>query len=120
MDLAWLGTGLFAQRSPWDPRLLWATVILVAAILAGALLIVLIDRWRRRTADEDNAPTANDQLAEFRAMYERGAMSQEEFDRIRGLLGGKLREELDVPAAPPPAPGANGPPSAAPPGPPTP
>ena len=35
-------------------------------------------------------------------MYERGEMSREEFERVRTLLGGQLRQELNVPVPPQP------------------
>jgi hypothetical protein len=97
--IALAGMVILARR-PWDPRLLWATLALIGVILLGALLIVVLDRWRRRL-DEEPCSTANDQLAAFRTMFERGEMSQEEFERIRAHLGGQLREELDVKVAPP-------------------
>jgi hypothetical protein len=34
-------------------------------------------------------------------LYDKGQLSQEEFERIRALLSQELRSELDVPAAPP-------------------
>jgi hypothetical protein len=40
-------------------------------------------------------------------LYEQGLLSQEEFERLRNLLGGEIRRELGVPAAVPKAgPGA--------------
>jgi hypothetical protein len=82
----------------WDPRLLWATVALVAAILVGALIIAMVDRWRKRPVQE--RPTSDDQLAEFRSLYEQGVMSREEFDRVRAMLGERMRRELELPASP--------------------
>ena len=87
---------------------------LVAALLIGALIIAVVERWRKRPVNF--RPDPNDQLAEFRSLYERGEISREEFDRIRNLLGERLREALDVPAAPPTAPPPSPP---QPPGPPT-
>lgn len=95
--------GLLAQRlSPFDPRLLWAVLGLAGAVLVGALVIVYLDRWRKNLGEEK--PSANDQLAEFRSLYDRGEMSQEEFERVKARLTERLRQEMDVPAAPPAAP----------------
>jgi hypothetical protein len=99
-----------AQVPAWDPRLLWATLGLAGAVLVGAILITLVDRWRKRSAEPPC--TASDQLEEFRSLYERGELSQEEFDRIRATLTDQLREELEVQlggpvppqVAPPPSP----------------
>ena len=45
--------GVIARLPAWDPRVFWAALALVAAILLGALIIAWTDRWRsarRRTA----------------------------------------------------------------------
>jgi len=95
-----------AKSVALEPCLLWRTVALVAAILIGALVIAVFERWRKRPVNF--RPDPNDQLAEFRSLYDRGEISREEFDRIRNLLGERLREALDVPAtqpnSPPPTP----------------
>jgi hypothetical protein len=93
-------------------RLLVTGLCLAAALLVAAAVIAVVRRWwQRRNATEDLSPSA--QLAHFRSLYETGAISQEEFERLRTLLGGRMRESLGVPppaAAKPakPAPGENG------------
>jgi hypothetical protein len=80
-----------AQRS-----LLWITALaVIGAILLGAAVLAWVDRWRKRT-DQDRL-SANDQMAHFRQLYERGEISPEEFTRIRALLGERIKQELDVP-----------------------
>ena len=101
-------------RSPWlDPRLLWSSLALTVLILVGALAIAWLVRWREQSAAEPLS--ANEQLAHFRELYQRGELSQEEFERIRASLGSQLRQELNVPPGPqapaappgqPPDPGA--------------
>lgn len=82
-------------------RLLWAALPLVGALLAAALILYLIDRWRKReAAEEEAACTPNEQLSRFRSLYERGEMSREEFERVKALLTGQLRRELNVSAPP--------------------
>jgi hypothetical protein len=81
-----------------DPRLLWATISLVAILLLGALVLAWFDRLRKRV--DQNVLTPGDQLAAFRLSYERGELSQEEYERIRARLSPKLRKQLDLPAAP--------------------
>ncbi len=84
---------LFADVE-WDLRL--TTLTLVGALLLGAVAVALTARWRKRSrADE---LSASDQLAEFRSLYLEGAISKEEFERLRAVLGGELRKELDVPS----------------------
>src|SRR5438552_11228238 len=81
-----------------DPQLLWATVSLVAILLLGALVLAWFDRLRKRR--DPSVLTPGDQLATFRLSYERGELSQEEYERIRARLSRRLRQQLD-PAAPP-------------------
>jgi hypothetical protein len=79
---------------------LTASIPLIALLLVGALVIYFVDRWRKRTRAV--SPPTNDQLAHFRSLYERGEMSAEEFDRVKALLAGQLRKEMNVPAPPVP------------------
>lgn len=77
-------------------QLLVTGLCLAAALLVGAIVIALLGRWRRgRAAEEDCSPGA--QLAHFRSLYEAGTISQEEFERLRSLLGGQMRAALGVP-----------------------
>ncbi len=78
-----------------DPQLLWATFALIATLLLGALVFAWLDRWRKRPQREILTPA--DQLAAFRSSYERGELSQEEYQRIRATLAPKLRQQLDLP-----------------------
>jgi hypothetical protein len=81
-------------------QLLVTSLCLAAALLVGAFVIALVHRWRRRSSlAEDLSPSA--QLAQFRSLYEKGAISQEEFERLRNLLGAQMREDLGVPAPAP-------------------
>jgi hypothetical protein len=92
---------LGTMKSP----VLWTTLALVVALLLGALVIAVAERWRKTT--REGRSDAGDQLAHFRRLYERGELSREEFERIRAKLGTRLRKELDMPApaaAPPAAP----------------
>jgi len=57
-------------------------------------VIYLTDRWRRRQ-DPSSACDANEQMASFRVLYERGELSRDEFERIRNKLTGRLRKEVD-------------------------
>jgi hypothetical protein len=94
MVAAWLLANAKGPR-PWaDPRFLWTSIALAGLILLGVLLIAWLDRWRRQS--EPQPLTANDQLAHFRELHEKGELSQAEFDRIRAKLGGELQQELDL------------------------
>jgi hypothetical protein len=90
-------------------RLLVAGLCLAGAFLVGAFIIALVSRWRRHSDGDDSSPGA--QLARFRSLYEAGTISQEEFERLRSLLGAKMREDwrLPVPPKEPEPPGATPP-----------
>lgn len=93
-------------------------LLLVAALLVGAIIIALASRFRR--APRSGTMSASDQLAKFRSLYDKGQMTREEFDRIRARLGEQIRTEAELPApaapgpqatsteTPPPLPPANG------------
>jgi hypothetical protein len=90
--------GMPANPLLWDPRLLWLTLGLLAIVLGSALFLVWLDRWRRRSGSD--RLSAQDQLSNFRELYEQGQLSQEEFERIRDTLTPELRRELDLPVKP--------------------
>jgi len=73
----------------WDPSIIWAGAYLAGALLVGALLMELFRRYLR--SERKDRLTASDQLAQFRSLYEQGAISEEEFNSLRGVLGGELR-----------------------------
>lgn len=83
-----------------DGRQFLPLLYLAAALIVGSVVIVLVGRWRRNTAAL--SPSASDQLAQYRALYERGAISEEEYKKLRSLLGGEIRKNLDVPGRPSP------------------
>jgi hypothetical protein len=78
-----------------DPQLLWATFALIATLLLGALIFAWLDRWRKRTTEGTLSP--GEQLAAFRSSYDRGEMSQEEYERVRAKLAPQVRREHDLP-----------------------
>ncbi len=95
--LAVTKTKLPAAPRSWDPALLWTTLALVAIIVIGAIAVAVLDRWRKRAVPATF--DANDQLAQFRELYDKGELSEQEYERIREQLGGKIRADLGVPAS---------------------
>src|SRR3954465_14092164 len=83
-----LGPAAPVAAAPDLSQLHWATGILMAALLLGAIVIALVGRWRRRGG---SGSSASDQLAEFRELYDEGVISKEEFRRRRARLGGQIR-----------------------------
>jgi hypothetical protein len=94
-----LGQAIPGTIFAWDPSLLITGLLLAGTLLLGAAVIAAVGRWRRRSGSETFGP--NEQLAQFRLLYEQGALSQAEFDRVRTLLGQQLRQDLDRPLAAP-------------------
>jgi hypothetical protein len=93
---------LLAQAGRGDdplrrPEVIWGTVGLAAALLVGAVVIWLVDRWRKRAAAGEAGSAA--ELTEFRAMYERGEITEEEYARLRTRVARRVRGA----AAPAPA-----------------
>jgi hypothetical protein len=93
----------------WQFPILKAALPLLVALLVGALVLYFVDRWRKRPPSA--SLEANDQLTHFRSLYERGEMTREEYERVKGLLTGELRRELNVPAPPPAPPTGDSPPA---------
>ncbi len=81
-----------------DPQLLWATLALIATLLLAALVLAWLDRWRKRP-DRDTLTPA-DELSAFRQSYDRGELSQEEYERIRATLAPKVRAQVNLPPKP--------------------
>ena len=79
-------------------RLFYTLAILAGALLVAALIIRWVERWRKSTVAAE--PQAGDQLSEFRTLYERGELSEEEFNHIRQRLGAQMKEELQVETKP--------------------
>jgi hypothetical protein len=88
---------LAARQPPVDWRdTLWATLGLVGAVMVGVLVIWYVDRWRKRAAEP--AESDDDRLAHFQELFDKGEISPQEFERIRGIFGKRLRQRLDLPA----------------------
>jgi hypothetical protein len=59
--------------------ILWVSV-LVGVLVVGGVIMARVDAWRKRQmADKDDSP---EHLGSFRAMYERGELSKEEYDKV--------------------------------------
>jgi hypothetical protein len=84
---------LFAQADRADkdpfrqPEVIWGTAGLALALLGGALIIWLVDRWRKQATTITPANTA-EELTDFRGMYERGEITEEEYVRLRNKVSG--------------------------------
>ena len=83
--------GFFLAMDLW--RLMVPGFYLAGSLLVAALIIAILRRWWRDA--EDRPPNPSDEMAHYRRLYEQGTISEEEFKRLRGLLGGELRRTVD-------------------------
>jgi hypothetical protein len=93
-----------------DPDFLWQVGMLVVTLLAAAAVFAWLGRWRKRQF-ADQSPAELDQFVNYRKMFERGELSQEEYDRIRRkqalrvaskMAGGTPPGPKELPAKPSP------------------
>jgi hypothetical protein len=92
------GMGVLARGASSALEILWWTLPLVGALLMAAAVVAYLKRWRHEPGIERFTP--NDQLSQFRSLYERGELSAEEFARIRNKLGARIKQELELPPKP--------------------
>jgi hypothetical protein len=102
-----------AAIRPFDPSMMIPALALIGALLIGAVVVAFVRRWQ--LSQKPLGPSASDQLAEFRSLYEKGVISEEEFKRLRAKLGGEIRQVNNLP--PPPAAPGSGPTETRPPAP---
>jgi hypothetical protein len=86
-----------AEKDPFrQPEVIWGTAGLALALLAGALVIWLVDRWRKQSTTTTNTA---EELTEFRGMYERGEITEEEYVRLRNRVSGRMKQASAAPDA---------------------
>src|SRR5262245_31177742 len=73
-----------------DERTLWLIGALIGVLLLGALILSWLQRWRNRQLAAENDNPAG-QLTNFRAMYEAGELSKEEYDRILARIANRAK-----------------------------
>lgn len=89
-----------------SPEVIWGVAGLTVALLVGAVVIYAVDQWRKRAAAGPTASDASDALTEYRALYESGEITEEEYAKLRDKVAAKVKAP---PAAPkPPAPPVDG------------
>ncbi len=81
----------------------WVGVgLLVGALLAGAVIIMVVDRWRKSAMGGSPREGAL-QLTEYREMFERGEITTAEYEKLRLKVAASVKPPV-VPPAPPDAP----------------
>ena len=83
---------LLAQQpaaNPFDrPEIIWGTAGLAGALLVGAVVVLLVDRWRKKGL----APPGKsvDELTEYRKLFDSGEITEEEYKRLRAQLAERV------------------------------
>ena len=71
------------------------TAALIAVLLSGAVVIWYLDRWRKQR--ERGAADSTESLTTFRALFENGEITEQEYKRIRGKVSTQMRREVGLP-----------------------
>jgi hypothetical protein len=78
------------NRDPFrEPEVIWGTIGLMVALLVGAFFVWLVDRWRKKSAVGSDA---KEELTDFRAMYESGEITEDEYVRLRDRVSERVKE----------------------------
>ena len=79
-----------------SPEVIWGVAALVVSLLIGAVVIYAVDQWRKRAERGPTAADATGALTTYRAMYESGEITEEEYTKLRDKVAAKVK----TPAAP--------------------
>jgi hypothetical protein len=95
----------------------WVLVLMLAGtLLFGAVVVWFVDRWRKRGMLDEKR--SGEELTGFRAMFERGEITEEEYAKLRARVAERVKAKAAAAPAQPGAPGvppsANGSPPAPP------
>ena len=78
--------------------LLLSLIALMVLVVGGYVAMRVLRRWARGGTERDTA--VNSDYASFRELYERGELTEEEYQRIRSRMNRKLRADLGAPPSP--------------------
>lgn len=81
---------LLIGNPDWNLRT--GVLILVGLLLVGAVVLSAVARWRK--GQKPLSPSADQELAQYREMYERGEITRSEYQRLKGVLGTRIRARL--------------------------
>jgi len=86
---------LLAARPIDIEELLVPAGLLAGALLLSALIIWQVDRLRKKRALMPDTNPA-DSLTSFRAMFDNGELTREEYDAIRARLAERIKRKMHV------------------------
>ncbi len=78
-----------------EPEVIWGTAGIAVALLVGAFAIWLVDRWRKKATAQREAI---EELSDFRGMFQRGEITEEEYAKLRNKVAVRVKEALAKPA----------------------
>lgn len=76
--------------------------LLALTLIVGAAAIMYAERWKKRAIHSVDVQSADD-LAEFRELFEKGEITEEEYDKIRQRTAQRMKHDLGLAPASPPA-----------------
>lgn len=79
-----------------NPEFLVTVGLLVGALLLGAIVFAFVDRWRKRDAVATGGRESTESLTSFRAMFDNGELTREEYEKIRDRVAAKMKKEVGV------------------------
>lgn len=74
-----------------------AKVVLLFAVMCGAIAIGYYVIQRFRPSDKDDLPSASDHISHFRELRSQGKLTEEEYRTIKTKLASQFQEELNSP-----------------------
>jgi hypothetical protein len=86
----------------WGVNLLQSTDFLLAAgllalvLMGGAVIFWYLDRWRKTQLEVEDPRESTKSLSSYRAMFESGELTREEYEKIRAKLAFKMREQVGL------------------------
>lgn len=96
---------LLAESVLLRPDVLLATALLVLVLLLGAIVLVYANRWKK-SAILPEASKPMDELANYRAMFQRGELTAVEYEKVRLRISERMKNQLGIAPSIDPAPPA--------------
>jgi hypothetical protein len=86
----------------------WIVVgLLTGTLLAAAAILWFVERWRKRSLGA-SPRDAFEEMTSYRQLYERGEITEEEYNKLRDRVAGAVKSPA---AKPPPGPAPQPPPA---------
>lgn len=83
--------------------ILWSSAAVIGVLLLAAVVIARLERWKRKQLADDEAGELAG-VTSYRAMFESGELSREEYDRILKRVGQRAKGNVSPAPAPQQAP----------------